>query len=138
MFYVSLNGYKSSFFYSLGKDSNYNFIGWNGNSTIAIETILENIVTLNKKNSILPKVYINFRKNKDVTYRSAKIKYDNIWSSLGGFWTTFFTPYSGGGKHKKCLNCEGFEFFEFFFCKYSWKYNLPPVPKWPKLSSNFW
>ena len=66
----------------MGKDSNYNFIGWNGNSTINIETILENIVTLKKK-TILPKVYIKYRKNKDVTYRSAKIKFDNIWSSLG-------------------------------------------------------
>ena len=28
--------------------------------------------------------------------------------------------------------------FLIFFSKYSLKYNLPPVPKWPKLNSNFW
>ena len=58
-------------------------------------------------------------------------------TSQGGVLDNFFYPLQWRGKHKKCLNREGFEFFEFCFCKYLWNYDLPTVPKWPKLNSNF-
>ena len=41
----------------------------------------------------------------------------------GGFGELFF-PFQWGWETQKML--------ELFFFKYSWKYNLPLVPKWPK------
>ena len=47
----------------MGLDVNSDFIGWNGNSTLSVETVLESIVTL-KKNFALPEISIEFKKDK--------------------------------------------------------------------------
>ena len=36
------------------------------------------------------------------------------------------------------LKLEGVWIFGIIFGKYSWKYNLSPETKWPKLNTNFW
>ena len=75
----SQNGYSDSYFYSLGIDMNFNFIGWNGNSTLDVETIIESIITL-KKDIIFPEVTIKLRNHKEILYRNAEIEHVFIWS----------------------------------------------------------
>ena len=58
---------------------NFNFIGWNGNSTLDVETIMESIITL-KKDIIFPEVTIKLRNHKEILYRNAEIEHVFIWS----------------------------------------------------------
>ena len=66
----------------MGLDVNSDFIGWNGNSTLSVETVLESIVTLKKK-TVLPEVSIEFKKDKEMIIKRAEVKFDNVWYPLG-------------------------------------------------------
>ena len=66
----------------MGLDVNSDFIGWNGNSTLSVETVLESIVTL-KKNFALPEISIEFKKDKEMIIKRAEVKFDNVWYPLG-------------------------------------------------------
>ena len=56
----------------MGLDVNSDFIGWNGNSTLSVETVLESIVTL-KKNFALPEISIEFKKDKEMIIKRGKV-----------------------------------------------------------------
>ena len=68
----------------MGSNMNPNekFLGWNGNSSLDAENVLDSVVTF-KKNSSLPTITIVLSKEQKVLYRRAKIKFDNVLYPLG-------------------------------------------------------
>ena len=58
------NGYPSSFWFSLGKNSHGHFVGWNGNKGQASTDILDEIAMI-KNDSIRPKATWKMRQNKE-------------------------------------------------------------------------
>ena len=61
---------------------NGKFIGWVRNDSSDPETILENIVTLKKNNSV-PKVRLKLKSKKKIVFKTAELRFTRVRYPLG-------------------------------------------------------
>merc|ERR1711976_940232 len=80
--YFNGHGYTDAFWYSIGKDMESNFIGWNGNHSSNASNVLEDFLTI-KKNSKKPIVRLKFKTGDKIFYKYTRIYFTNPTYPIG-------------------------------------------------------